>query len=144
MIFNKKNEASSNNSKNNKDQITTLVGEGASFEGKITTSSARIDGSFKGEAKLYGTLIIGEKGFVVGDISSPIVIVFGKAEGRIKANVLEIKETGIIEGDITVQTLTVDNGGLFNGSSVMKHSDHVKESEPQAEVTSFQKFKSQK
>ena len=41
MIFNKKNEASSNNSKNNKDQITTLVGEGASFEGKITTSSAR-------------------------------------------------------------------------------------------------------
>ena len=77
MIFKKKNEASSNNSKNNKDQITTLVGEGASFEGKITTSSARIDGSFKGEAKLYGSLIIGEKGFVVGDISSPTVIVTG-------------------------------------------------------------------
>jgi cytoskeletal protein CcmA (bactofilin family) len=141
MIGKKKNGASS---KNNKDQITTLVGEGASFEGIITTSSARIDGSFKGEAKLYGSLIIGEKGLVIGDVSSPKVIVFGKVEGKIKANVLEIKETGNIEGDITVQTLTVDNGGLFNGSSVMKRSDHAKESEPQAEVTSFQQFKSQK
>jgi len=141
MIGKKKNGTGS---KNNKDQITTLVGEGASFEGIITTSSARIDGSFKGEAKLYGSLIIGEKGLVIGDISSPKVIVFGKVEGKIKANVLEIKETGNIDGDITVQTLTVDNGGLFNGSSVMKRSDHAKESETQAEVTSFQQFKSQK
>ncbi len=144
MIFKKKNEASNSNSKNNNDQITTLVGEGASFEGNITTSSARIDGSFKGEAKLYGSLIIGEKGLVIGDVSSPKVIVFGKVEGKIKANVLEIKETGNIEGDITAQTLTVDNGGLFNGSSAMKRSEHAKESELKAEVTSFQQFKSQK
>ena len=143
MIGKKKNSFGGIGGKGNKDQITTLVGEGASFEGFITTSSARIDGSFKGEAKLYGSLIIGEKG-LVGDVSSPKVIVYGKIEGKVKANNLDIKETGIVEGDITVQTLTIDSGGTFNGSSTMKHSDHSKESESKAEVASFQEFKLQK
>jgi cytoskeletal protein CcmA (bactofilin family) len=144
MIGKKKNSFGGAGGKGNKDQITTLVGEGASFEGYITTSSARIDGSFKGEAKLYGSLIIGEKGLVLGDVSSPKVIVYGKIEGKVKANNLDIKETGNVEGDITVQTLTVDSGGTFNGSSTMKHSDHSKESESKSEVASFQEFKSQK
>jgi len=144
MIGKKKNSFGGVGEKGNKDQITTLVGEGASFEGYITASSARIDGSFKGEAKLYGILIIGEKGLVLGDVSSPKVIVYGKIEGKVKANNLDIKETGNVEGDITVQTLTVDSGGTFNGSSTMKHSDHSKESESKAEVASFQEFKLQK
>ena len=143
MIGSKKG-SSAGTGGNNKDQITTLVGEGASFEGNITTSSARIDGTFKGEAKLYGSLIIGEKGHVHGDISSPKVIVYGKVEGKVKANSLEIKETGNIEGDISVQTLTVDSGGIFNGSSIMKHSEAAKISDSKAEVTSFEEFKSQK
>ncbi len=143
-MIGKKNDSAGAGGKGNKDQITTLVGEGASFEGNITTSSARIDGTFKGEAKLYGSLIIGEKGHVHGDVSSPKVIVYGKVEGKIKANSLEVKETGNIEGDITVQSLVVDNGGIFNGSSAMKNSDHSKETDSKAEVASFQEFKSQK
>lgn len=144
MIGKKNNTPAGAGGKGNKDQITTLVGEGASFEGNITTSSARIDGSFKGEAKLYGSLIIGEKGLVLGDVSSPNVIVYGKIEGKVKANYLDIKESGNVEGDITIQTLTVDSGGTFNGNSIMKHSEHSKETESKAEVTSFQEFKSQK
>ena len=142
-MIGKKNAAKSGG-KGNKDQITTLVGEGASFEGNITTSSARIDGSFKGEAKLYGSLIIGEKGLVLGDVSSPKVVVFGKIEGKVKANNLDIKESGNVEGDIAVQTLTVESGGIFNGNSVMKQSEHVRDTESKAEVTSFQDFKAQK
>ena len=144
MIGKKNSSPAKSGGKGNKDQITTLVGEGASFEGNITTSSARIDGSFKGEAKLYGSLIIGEKGHVQGDVSSPKVVVFGKIEGKVKANNLDIMESGNVEGDITVQTLTVESGGIFNGNSVMKHSEHSKETESKAEVTSFQDFKAQK
>lgn len=136
-----KKEVQSNG--NNKDQITTLVGEGASFEGNITTSSARIDGAFKGEAKLYGSLIIGEKGLIVGDVSSPKVIVFGRIEGKVKANILEVKQTGNIEGDIEVQSLSVEVGGILNGSSAMKHSDHGKDEASKSEVASFEDFKAQ-
>ena len=72
------------------------------------------------------------------------MIVFGKIEGKVKANNLDIKESGNVEGDISVQTLTVESGGTFNGSSVMKHSETSRETEPKAEVTSFQEFKAQK
>ena len=128
----------------NKDQITTLVGEGASFEGNITTSSARIDGTFKGEAKLYGSLIVGEKGLIIGDLSSPKVLVYGKVEGKVRANVLEVKNTGNIEGDIEVQSLIIESGGILNGSSVMKQTEHVNEEEIKSDVASIKDFKAQK
>lgn len=131
---------------NSPDQITTIVAEGSSIEGSIMTSSARIDGTFKGEAKLYGTLVIGEKGHVDGDIHAPNILIFGKAEGKIRANALEIKNTGIVEGEISVQSLSVESGGIFNGNSIMKKGDSNKVSEEpdSAEVASFQEFKSQK
>ena len=150
MIGKNKKESKASTAKNgaaaNKDQITTLVGEGASFEGNITTSSARIDGTFKGEAKLYGNLIVGEKGYIHGEVSSPKIMVFGKIEGKVKANLLEIMETGNIEGDISVQTLTVANGGIFNGNSSMKQTEQPRVSSPESgtEVTSFQEFKASK
>ena len=143
-MIGKKNKKEVKGNGSNKDQITTLVGEGASFEGNITTSSARIDGAFKGEAKLYGSLIIGEKGIVTGDVSSPKVVVYGKVEGKIRANVLEVKETGNIEGDIEVQSLTVVNGGILNGSTTMKQSEYGKDEATESEVASFEDFKSQK
>ena len=144
MIGKKKTKEVKSSNGNNKDQITTLVGEGASFEGNITTSSARIDGAFKGEAKLYGSLIIGEKGLITGDVSSPKVIVFGKVEGKVRANVLEIKETGNIEGDIEVQALTIENGGILNGSSVMRQSEQPKVDASKSDVASIEDFKAQK
>ena len=144
MIGKKSKKEVKSSDGNNKDQITTLVGEGASFEGNITTSSARIDGALKGEAKLYGSLIVGEKGLIVGDVSSPKVIVFGKIEGKVKANILEVKETGNIEGDVEIQSLTVESGGILNGNSSMKQSEQVKDDASKLEVASIENFKSQK
>lgn len=147
MIGRKKKDM---NKKSNSDQITTVVAEGSSIEGTIMTSSARIDGSFTGEAKLYGTLIIGEKGHLNGDIHAPRVLVYGRSEGKIRANVLEIKQTGNVEGDIVIQTLTVENGGIFNGNSSMKKSEHntseqkTVETTDNSEVASFQAFKENK
>lgn len=147
MIGRKKKDM---NKKSNSDQITTVVAEGSSIEGTIMTSSARIDGSFKGEAKLYGTLIIGEKGHVKGEIHAPRVLVYGRSEGKIRANVLEIKQTGNVEGDIVVQALTVENGGIFNGNSSIKKSEYntsqqkTVETTDSSEVASFQAFKENK
>ena len=138
------------NKKSSSDQITTVVAEGSSIEGTLMTSSARIDGSFTGEAKLYGTLIIGEKGHVNGSIHAPRVLVYGRSEGKIRANVLEIKQTGNVEGDIVVQALAVENGGIFNGNSSMKKSEHnaseqkTVETTDNSEVASFQAFKENK
>jgi len=127
------------------DEIITIIGEGTNIEGIVTaSSSARIDGSLKGEAKLYKNLIIGEKGYINGTVSAPNVVVHGRIEGKIKADILEIKNNGMVTGDINVQTLAIESGGIFNGNSVMKSAGDAiagtSESDD-SDVTSFDNFK---
>ena len=46
-------------------EITTLLGRGATFEGKLTfEGTVRIDGRFKGEVFSEDTLVIGEGAIV--------------------------------------------------------------------------------
>lgn len=127
------------------DEIITIIGEGTSIEGIVTaSSSARIDGSLKGEAKLYRNLIIGEKGYINGSVTAPNIVVHGRVEGKIKADMLEIKSNGMVTGDINVQTLAVESGGMFNGNSVMKSSGEAisgADALNDEDVTSFDNFK---
>lgn len=102
------------------DNVITIIGEGTNIEGIISvTSSARVDGTLQGEARLYKSLIIGEKGYINGTVSAPHIIVHGKIEGQVRAETLEIKSNGTVTGDINVGTLVVESGGVFNGNSVM-------------------------
>ncbi|NIP30450.1 MAG: cell shape determination protein CcmA [Candidatus Dadabacteria bacterium] len=110
------------------DQITTLIGEGSEIEGNIfSNTSARIEGVLKGTAKVNQRLIIGEKGQINGDINANHVIIFGKVEGKIEANILEIKNSGNILGDVVIETLLFDQGGLFNGNCAMKKKNEFNE-----------------
>ena len=57
-------------------EITTILGRGSSFEGKLTfEGTVRIDGRFAGEIKTDGTLIIGESAQVEANIQAAIVVV---------------------------------------------------------------------
>lgn len=136
-------------SEQNNDHIITIIGEGTSIEGMITaSSSARIDGSLKGEARLYKNLIIGEKGYINGTVNAPKIVVHGKIEGNVRADILEIKNDGNVTGDINVETLIVESGGIFNGNSVMKGAvdteELTSEGSGSSDVRSFDNFKSQK
>ena len=45
----------------NTPEITTILGKGSAFDGKLTFEGAvRIDGEFSGEIRTDGTLIVGE------------------------------------------------------------------------------------
>ena len=119
--------------KKNIDNITTLIGDGSFIEGTInSSSSARIEGSFKGTVKINSSLIIGNKGNVNGDIDAEHVVVYGVVEGTLKAKVLELKNMGNIIGDVTVQSLSVEEGGVLNGKCTMKSLEAVvdKDTEP--------------
>ena len=101
-------------------QITTSIGEGCIFEGNISTSSSsRIDGTLKGRITGDNTIIVGESGIIIGEIKAVETIVFGKVEGIIESERLEIKHTGSVTGDLFVERLTVEEGGLYNGKCAM-------------------------
>ncbi len=63
------------------EEITTLIGEGCSFQGDISfPSSTRIDVSVKGNVRGEGVLIIGESGFVSGEIRAVEIFTEGLRE----------------------------------------------------------------
>ncbi len=111
------------NKQNSSGNLTTLIGEGSEIEGNIhSSSSAKIEGKLRGTVKVNETLIIGTNGTVHGDIHAKQVVVYGKVEGKIEAELLELKEKGSLTGDILVEMMEFEKGGFFNGNCQMKNS----------------------
>ncbi len=113
--------------------FTTSIGEECVFEGHISTSSStRIDGKLKGKISGENTLIVGERGAILGEVKASEVIVYGRIEGIIDSERLEIKSSGVVTGDIFIDRLVIEEGGIYNGRCGM--SEHVEQyvSEPGA------------
>jgi cytoskeletal protein CcmA (bactofilin family) len=102
-------------------EVRTIVGTGCLFEGNLTLPEGltRIDGEVIGNIRGNGDLIIGEKGYVKGDLNVENLVVYGKVHGNIRARSLEIKASGRVEGDIQVQELIVEKGAIYNGKCSM-------------------------
>lgn len=101
--------------------VTTLE-PGAEMEGKLRVSAGivRINSHFKGEIAGDGSLVVAEQGEVEADVSLKVVSVIGKIKGSVHATErIEIKERGVILGDITTPVLLVEAGGYFDGQCHM-------------------------
>jgi cytoskeletal protein CcmA (bactofilin family) len=103
-------------------EITTLLGRGATFEGKLTfEGTVRIDGRFKGEVFSDDTLVIGEGAQVEAQIDIGEVIVQGTVIGNIQAKrSIEIHAPGRVKGDVHTPVLQIDKGVIFEGRSFME------------------------
>lgn len=102
------------------DKILTLISDGCKFEGNLSSpSTTKIDGHVVGNLRGESGIIIGEKGIVEGNVNAVDVTIHGTVKGNIKAHKLEIKRTGSLDGDITVEELVTDAGSRFNGNSKM-------------------------
>lgn len=103
-------------------EITTLLGRGAAFEGKLTfEGTVRIDGRFKGEVFSDDTLVIGEGAQVEAQIDVGEVIIQGTVVGNVVAKrSIEIHAPGRIKGDIHTPALQIDKGVIFEGRSFME------------------------
>jgi cytoskeletal protein CcmA (bactofilin family) len=102
-------------------EITTLLGRGASFEGKLTfEGTVRIDGKFKGEVFSDDVLVIGEGAIVEAEIDIGEVIIQGTVIGNVKAKrSIEIHAPGRVKGDLHTPSLQIDKGVIFEGRSFM-------------------------
>ncbi|HWU90483.1 MAG TPA: polymer-forming cytoskeletal protein [Kofleriaceae bacterium] len=103
-------------------EITTLLGRGAAFEGKLTfEGTVRIDGRFRGEVFSDDTLVIGEGALVEAEIDIGEIIIQGTVVGNVKAKrSIEIHAPGRVKGDITTPSLQIDKGVIFEGRSFME------------------------
>ena len=103
-------------------EITTLLGKGARFEGKLFFEGAvRIDGAFKGEVFADGLLVIGEGAVVEAEIEIGEIVVQGQVTGNVRAQrSIEVGASGRVKGDLTTPSLQIDRGAVFEGRCFME------------------------
>jgi cytoskeletal protein CcmA (bactofilin family) len=79
-----------------------------------------IDGKIEGEVTSDGALTVGENAFIVGEIRTRSVVLYGRVQGNISVTErCELKSNAVLEGDITAGTLSIEEGATFMGKSTV-------------------------
>lgn len=95
---------------------TNSLTAGTTLEGKITTENdIRVDGKLIGTLVCKGKVIIGPKGHVSGDINCAQAVIEGSFDGNLVVKeLLNVRESAKIMGDIKTEKLLVQSGAIFN------------------------------
>ncbi len=104
-----------------------IINEGTSIKGDINANGdTRIDGELIGNIASKGRLVVGPKGKIDGEIRCNNVEVSGFIKGKVAAiELLTMKASAKIEGDIVAGKLSVEPGASFSGSCSMGGSSAV-------------------
>lgn len=94
------------------------------FKGTIESQgNFRIDGIVEGELITTGKVIIGPEGKVTGKVKCVNADIEGAFEGHLEVkNSLCLKPTANVEGDVYMESLTVEPGAVFNANCRMLSS----------------------
>lgn len=101
------------------DKIMTTLGEDTDFKGTLKFKhSLKIEGKFEGDISTDGHLIVGRTGHVKAEIRSGSLVVEGKVTGNISASdLIDLRSTAEMHGDITASKLKIDEGVIFVGKT---------------------------
>jgi len=97
----------------------TIIGEGIIFENALLRGSGviRIDGKFSGTIDIEGHIILGEKGFVDGDINADSALFAGTYQGTLSIrDTLHLTATAVLSGKVETAKLIIDEGAVLTGT----------------------------
>ncbi|REE83700.1 cytoskeletal protein CcmA (bactofilin family) [Lutibacter oceani] len=101
-----------------------IIGKNTSIVGDIISEGDfRIDGKVEGTIKTNGRVIIGGSGFVSGKVECNYADIEGKFSGELSVNnILSLKATAKISGNVIIGKLSVEPGAEFNATCAMKNA----------------------
>ncbi len=98
----------------------------------VAQGNIRIEGAVEGAVKSKSKIVIGESALIKGNLSSAEAEISGKVDGQvICSDVLYLKKTALVLGDIVTNKLVVENGATFNGRCQMGSEQVGKVEKPQ-------------
>ena len=108
-------------SSENLNQAINIISEGTKIKGDIIAGGdIRIDGDLIGNIAAKGRLVVGPTGKIKGEVTCNNIEVSGIIQGKITANeLLNLKASSRIEGDVIVGKLSVEPGSVFSGTCTM-------------------------
>ncbi|MFV0346890.1 MAG: polymer-forming cytoskeletal protein [Bacteroidales bacterium] len=97
------------------------IGKGTKIVGDITSSGDfRIDGQVEGNLVIEGRLVVGQEGFVKGQVRCKSSEIYGTLEGKFfVTELLSIKSTGKIIGEVSTAKLAIEQGAMLDGKCSM-------------------------
>jgi cytoskeletal protein CcmA (bactofilin family) len=137
MFGSKKTEPTQNNKTNGAPTPNTLalnsLVKGTFVEGTVSSESdIRIDGSIKGTLTCKAKVILGPTGIIEGEIKCVNAVIEGKFQGTLYVEeLLQIRETAEVTGDVYTNKLNVQPGANFNGAVKMVSEAPKKNPAPQ-------------
>jgi len=101
-------------------QTLSFVGEGITVIGSMDfgDGEVRLDGRLEGKILGHGTLIIGEKGSLQGEVDVGALVLHGRVDGIVVASdSIRITHTGRLCGRLYAVRFVMEEGGIFEGES---------------------------
>ncbi len=94
--------------------------------GNVTAKNDfRIDGEFEGGLDCEAKVIIGEGGRYEGDVKCANAVIEGSFKGKLNVSeVLYVKETAVIHGEVITGKLVVQSGSIFEVQCKMTGQDN--------------------
>lgn len=100
---------------------SNTIGKGTFLEGNVETfGNIRIEGKVTGNIKSKMKVALGPQSHVQGNILALNADIEGEVKGRLEiTELLVLKATAIINGDIITGKMVVEPGAVFNGTCKM-------------------------
>lgn len=102
-------------------QFINIISEGTKIKGDIAANGdIRIDGELVGNISAKGRLVVGPSGKIQGEVDCSNIEVSGFIKGKVTAGeLLNMKSSSQIDGDIIAGKLSVEPGSMFSGTCTM-------------------------
>ena len=110
-----------------------MIGKGTVIKGDIRSNGDfRIDGTLNGTIQSDGKIVVGVTGIIDGEVVCQNADISGAVQANVKvAELLSLKSTSSVKGDIITDKLAIEPGAKFSGTCSMESRDksHVKPKE---------------
>ena len=115
MFSNNKKEMIKQNEINS--GAVNIIGVGTVITGDIQSKGdIRIDGTLSGAVKTTGKVVVGQSGTIEGDVECSNADVAGSLNAKITvAQLLSLKATAKLTGDLVTNKLAIEPGAAFTG-----------------------------
>tara|TARA_B100001115_G_scaffold91848_1_gene67546 strand:+ start:377 stop:766 length:390 start_codon:yes stop_codon:yes gene_type:complete len=101
--------------------VINMIGVGTTITGDVNSNGdLRIDGTLKGSVATEGKVVLGKNGIVEGDVICNHADIAGEIKAKITVSqLLTLKSTAKLQGDIVTNKLSIEPGAVFSGSCSM-------------------------
>ena len=102
-------------------ETINTIGAGTIITGDIQSKGdIRVDGTLKGSINTSGKVVVGKEGVVEGDVICNSADISGVTKAKITTSqLLSLKSTAKLHGDIITNKLSIEPGAAFTGSCSM-------------------------